>query len=325
VKKIIAGLILALCLFITACSSANENAPVEYQPPADASQVAPNPPEAQSSPAALFAQRIIDSGIFSGDFHGDFPSPRQFQGFTTYTNTALDMVYHFDSISEGEDGRLFMGVFAPVAPSNGLMEAVGFGDGFAMRVIDGSGEEWVRGQADSNIERLIQMYREWDDFLREHYGEEYEEMRARGNQFARENEEFLRNLVGDEYEISFGSHNYNDMEFWPVEYEIAGRIFTGLQINAIMTGSGFNNGMTYLFHQIDDLAIVISISSEEWAGAAARRHVSRFSTIAEHAEQPPAPNERVASEPNERVASEPNERVASEPNERVASEPNVRG
>jgi len=48
-KKIIAiGLILALCLFITACSASNESAPVESESPVDTSQVTATLPQPQS-------------------------------------------------------------------------------------------------------------------------------------------------------------------------------------------------------------------------------------------------------------------------------------
>lgn len=42
-KFIYVGLLLALCIFIAACSTGNENAPVEPEPPAVASQVTPIP------------------------------------------------------------------------------------------------------------------------------------------------------------------------------------------------------------------------------------------------------------------------------------------
>lgn len=44
------GLILAICLLITACSANNDNVPVESEPLADISQVAPNPPLQVDSP-----------------------------------------------------------------------------------------------------------------------------------------------------------------------------------------------------------------------------------------------------------------------------------
>jgi len=49
-RRITIGLLLAFCLLIVACSAKNDIAPVEHEPPADVSQVAPIMPQSPSPP-----------------------------------------------------------------------------------------------------------------------------------------------------------------------------------------------------------------------------------------------------------------------------------
>ena len=314
-KHIFAGLAVALALFMVACDATYEAppaageppvgdivftpAPQQLQDPPPAPLDPPNPPEQEPTPSPAppvpepeplppALQYIVDAGRFEGrhePFWGE-------AGHTTYINTALGMIYHFDKEAEGEGGRLFDGVFHPASDIIGgvvhpasntpgeLMRVSEFKDLLVMRVVYGSGEQWIRERTDAGIEGLTRMYRDYHERLRGHYSEEeFEEWRAGATAGAAEFEEFMRNRMGDYFEVHFGSHNYDEMAYWPVEYEIAGRIFTGLQLNVVIPESGFSNGRTHLFHQMGDVAIVITISSEGGAGAVARRHINRFDVI----------------------------------------------
>lgn len=59
-KYILIGFIVALCLFITACFTNNENASVESEPPADTSQIAPNPLQTQSPPSVPQEEEVAE-------------------------------------------------------------------------------------------------------------------------------------------------------------------------------------------------------------------------------------------------------------------------
>jgi len=275
---------LALCLFITACSGANENAPSILS-------------------GAQTVRQIKDSGRFSGDFYSGlrveiFGGHGISEWFTTYANTALGMIYRFDEARESD--RLFLG-----ARVSGLMEAEEAVAGcchwyierFDMRVTDRSGETWVRDQADQYMESLVRKFQWSDRWLRDYFGENFEERLAG-----------LVEAAEDGRERWFGVHNFVEMEFWPVEVEIAGRVFKGLQINTldfryieldvapwagmtpwgtavgfrfsdILMESGIRSGVTYLFHQMDDVAIVITVTSPGWASDAVNRHISRIDVI----------------------------------------------
>ena len=267
------GLIIALCLLATACNipaSTSHSEPVgNYVEPTTQEEPAPQVPISAepTEPAILLPALyyIIASGRFEGS-HINFMN--EVVEYSTYINTALGIIYHFDREAEGEDGSLFFAVSSP-SPTlpGGLMQAHAFQEIFSMSVMYGSGEEWVRAQADSYIERFVHEYREWHEYMKENLGEE-------------RLEQYLADRTQSTIMLSFfgfGSHNYEDMEFWPIEYIAAGRIFRGLQINIASPWSGFNNGFTFLYTQIcDDVAIVIAIDSEDLAENSANQHMNRI-------------------------------------------------
>ena len=239
--------------------------PVQEQPPPE--EVTPEEP----LPAHL--QYIVDAGYFSGERYRPWL-------WSTYTNTALGIVYHY----EGDVMySFFMGAYAGEAPGE-LMRARGINDRLGLSVIAGSGEEWVRQQADDFVERYIEHWLETEERFRKYECDEYEELLAqriqRRDEAAQRRaerypdrpfEKIIHPLTPDELDL---------VEFWPVEYEIAGREFVGLQINVMLTSTSHNMGDTHLFHQIDDnTALVITIMCQTSADSAARRHIARFSAL----------------------------------------------
>ena len=246
-------------------------------------------------PVSDYILSIVESGYFSdNNTSGE-------HGFKTYTNTALKFIYN-----KNDDDTLFFGINTPLTLdrnyriSGGLMSYLGFKEVFNMYVIDGSGEEWVRKQADLILDLYIQIYREEEEWLRENfdnvkarYGasefETYDEYAAHSINSRAEREEnykeWYKEWYGEEYEkqiYAMSRGEYEHMDFWLAEYEAAGMSFTGLQVNFISPGSGFNHGFTFLHSQIDDdVAIVISVETEEGAGSAAKRHMGRFSIYEE--------------------------------------------
>ena len=289
--------IIAVCLMAAACRADNQALPATQEPPAETVQaeLPPSPPEEiQPEPVppivqlSARAQYILDAGQFSADFVDEYfiaeHSLFSYGRFTTYTNTALGLVYHYDA--EAVDDRRFAGVGRPwVEPPGGMMWAIEFGMSFDMLVIDGCGAQWAREQADSGMKDFIRRWQEWEEYKRERYGDEFEEQVPRWVQSVNENNERLKYYLGDDFEKDFCYIDFlvnpEDIAFWPVQYEAAGRTFTGLQINAVMPWTGFIIGVTHLYDRIDDdVAVVITISvSEAWAGSAARRHMSRITAI----------------------------------------------
>jgi len=276
---------IALAMLLAACRAEPAQvaeAPDDVDIAQEENQERPPEPDTEPGvwpPLSDAAQRIVDSGELSGesiDITGAI-------AFTTYVNMVLGFVYHFDETSEDEDGRFFVRIGRPVEFSSMLMSATGMGDQFVMRVFDGCGEEWVRSQAAYVLESHILAIRSDLELIRELDGDEYEENLA--ERIARRDEfrELNRVLLGEYYEEIFHflvPEELEDMEFWAVEYETAGIIFTGLQINFTIPIVGSNAGITYLFTQIyDDVAVVIYIYSREFAGAVARRHLGRFEAI----------------------------------------------
>ena len=213
------------------------------------------------------AQYILDAGQFSEKV--EFSDSYR---FTVYTNMALRWVYRSD-----------IAVHPTVNEPGGMMEATYGPSMIIMRVIDGCGAQWVREAADSRMEDLIQRWQGHEEWLRTFYSDEEfeEEVIPRMLYTSASHEEFMRYHAGDYFERQFRFldfiFNVEDIAFLPVEYEAAGRIFQGLQIDAEVPG--FRNlGFTYLYTQIDDgMAIVISISTSiNWARWAASRHMARI-------------------------------------------------
>ena len=288
---IIAAFVLLAAL--AACGQGEESPPAieeqEIESAAEAQQPSPEqPPEPpQEEPTIQLPPRpqlpahlqyIVDAGQRSGSYRG---------GYATYTNTALNIIYHFD---EENDNSIFLGISASTDPMDPgvLMSATGFKDWFWFRVIAGSGEDWVQQRANDFVEWYIEDWLEENEHIREFEGDGYEAWVAQLIESRLQNEQWREewwtaSFPGEPFEESIHPFTPDELEmvrFWPVEYEIAGRQFSGLQINVVWPGSGFNAGLTWLFHQIDDdTALVISIESEEPAGYVARRHVSRFSAL----------------------------------------------
>ena len=291
--------LLVLLAALTACSGgAAEPAPEEYAPelvveapealppPAEPQpeelavepmleepvQEQPPPPEevVAEEPLPAHLQYIVDAGQFSGEFD---------DGFAAYENTLLGFVYRFGD----EDRGSFWGVVAPEEPSTlMLMIARGFGESLVLSVITGSGEEWVEEHARDYLEELAQGHKAWHEEARRGiYVSDYESWIT--NRFATRamNEDYRAEW--DEVVDPITLEEVDAMSFWPVEYVIADRHFSGLQINVITPGFGLGAlfGYTYLFHQIDDdTALVISIISySRFADETARRHITRFTAL----------------------------------------------
>ena len=289
--------LLVLLAGLTACGgSATESAPVEYayelvievpevlpptpEPPLEEPATVEQPPEevTPEEPLPAHLQYIVDAGRFSGERYRPCL-------WSTYTNTALGIAYHFvdpDAYSS------HFGVQAGVIPEGGLMEVWVFGEQFFLNVISGSGEQWVRQQADEFVESYIEAWLRNDESLREYLGDKRNEEIARLIEMRPQEEQsraewWAENRPGMPPEVVISPLTPEELdmvEFWPVEYEIAGREFAGFQINVILPAAGFNDGNTFLFHQIDnDTALVISIASGDSADYIARRHIARFTAL----------------------------------------------
>ena len=306
--------IIAVCLIAAACRTDNQIPPAMQEPPAEAVQAElpappeqhfelfrnppppppgssliepPNTPEPAPTPTPVIelsarAQYILNAG----QFNGKTIDPCGFTYYTTYTNTALGLVYcNYDRNPDCD----FLGIVLPIVDvPGGMMGLNCLAELFVMRVIDGCGAEWVIERAETHRENLLQMWREHEEFLRELLGDE--ELEKRVPQWAQsraESVEYIKYYEGDYFEISFCFPDFfltpEEIAFWPAEYKAAGRIFRGFQINVVQPASGFSDGITHLYTQIDDdVAVVIFISSRDWAGYATRRHMARI------AELPPA-------------------------------------
>ena len=252
---------------------------IQVPPPTSEDQALYDEPPERSSLSGL-AQHIVNSGYFGGEHIWESQGEERRTAPITYTNTALGLAYHVDAqcIETGFFSELSD---SPAWDYHGLlMRAHTFGEQFFLFVIDGCGEEEVERMAQSDLESIIKMYSEHYAWLREYWGEEYEENLAHSVIFRNENEEWHRENMGDDFENMLWPitpDEYENIEFWPVEYKVAGRVFAGLQINFILPEAGWNSGATYLFSQVsDDVAIFIAIRSEAPAGAVARQHMSRF-------------------------------------------------
>ena len=305
------GCVIALCLIAAACSESNQVSPAEPEPPADTVQAElpappephfelfrdppppppgsslieqPNTPEPEPTPTPVVelsarAQYIWDSGQFSGETV--CWSGRTF--YTTYTNTALGLIYC--NYGHNQDCE-FLGVVLPTFDvPGGMMTSSSFSEQFVMRVIDGCGAKWVSEQADAGRERLLQIWREHEEHIREFLSDE--ELEKRVTQLAQlraEEVEYIKYYAGDYFERRFCFPDFfltpEEIAFWSAEYRVVGRTFRGLQINVVYPDSGFFRGYSYLYTQIDDdVAIIISISTQALAGYAASRHMSRITEI----------------------------------------------
>ena len=262
---------------LAACGGGEEPPPAIEEQEIESALEAPPPPTElppeepvvePQLPAHL--QYIVDAGEFGGP-------AREGVGFSTYTNAALNIIYHLD-----EESASF--VIHAGRVTEELMRVYGYKDWFWLIAIAGSGEEWVRQRVDEFVETYIEDWLEESEHIREWVGDEFEEWLAQQIQWRDEREqrwaEHSPEIPFEESINPFTPDELDMVRFWPVEYEIAGRQFSGLQINVVWPGSGFNVGRTYLFHQLDDdTALVMSIDSEEMAGYVARRHISRFAAI----------------------------------------------
>jgi len=283
---------MLLAVLLTAC----QPEPVQVAEEPDDVDIAgeqdqePSPEPAIEPPAwpplSDTAQRIVDAGYFSSDH--PHPSP-WWPGFLIYANTELGLIYRFD-----EDEIQAYPELTIIAPDEwsapGLLMAMPghmFLEELRMYVIDGCGEEWLQERADYALENIIRLllgeFVQIEAWYMEHYGDDYEENLA--YRIARRDAwvQQRREIEGDAYEHLFSPLTLAEVEsvaFWPVEYEVVGRVFTGLQINHILRGYGGSIGRTYLFSQInDDIAVVMFIYSRECAGAVARRVIARFEAI----------------------------------------------
>jgi len=242
-------------------------------------------PEQRASPLPGSVQYFVDSGQFGGEHIWESRGEERRTAPITYTNTALGLIYHADAqcIEEG----FFSHLDAPPRGSGNpglLMGAHTFGEQFTITVIDGCGQEKVQRMAQSDLECIIGLYREFYEwFTGEHLGGDYEEELARILVVREEDNEWRREQMGESYETMLWPitpEEYESIEFWPVEYQAAGRVFAGLQINHILPEAGWNSGITYLFSQVnDDVSIFITIRSQSPAGEIASRHISRLSEL----------------------------------------------
>ena len=280
-----------LALLLVACQAAPTEVAYEAEdiypvqeyiqaPPPMSEQQALSTEPPTSPPLSDFAQYIMDSGYFSGEHTWESRGEVRRTAPITYTNTALGLVYLVD-VQCIETGFFSELSDSPAVDYQGLLlRAHTFGEQFTMYVIDGCGEEEVKRMAQFALNSIIEMYREHYMWLREYWGKEYEEKLARSVVFRNENEEWHRENMGDDFEnmlLPITPDEYENIEFWPVEYEAVGRVFAGLQINFILPEAGWNSGITYIFSQVnDDIAILIAIRSEEPAGSVALRHMGRF-------------------------------------------------
>ena len=295
--------LLVLLAGLAACGeSVTEPTPEEYAPElvVEASEALPPTPEPMpeeaipEEPLPAHLQYIVDAGRFSGEvISGCAVSGDVFKEYAVYENTLLGLAYRFteDEVYE----RPFFGVAPGLAPG-GLMSAWAFGEEFMLSVIAGSGEQWARQQADDFIESYIEAWLRRDKSIREFLGDERDEeialiieMRSQNEQRRAERwAEFFPGMPLEEVIIPLTPDELDTVRFWPVEYEIADRIFLGLQINASLPGSEslprdgsvFFMGRTFLFHQIDDdTALVVSIRSLSYANLVATRHINRFAAL----------------------------------------------
>jgi len=276
---------IALVMLLVACQA--EPAQVAEEPnDADIVQEPPTPymEPPMWPPLSDAAQRIVDSGYFSGE-HPSPWGPR----FSAYTNAELGLIYRIYEDDMQANPELMIYAPSGLSGPNLLMAlpAHFFHEQLHMYIIDGSGEEWLQEQADYALENIIQLLlgdiEPIEAFFMRHYGDDYEEnlayriaRRDAHAQWRRENE-------GDTYEKLFEPITLEEVEnvaFWPVEYEAAGKVFTGLQINYFLPADGGYRGITYLFTQLsNDVAVVISIYSPDFAGSVARRNIDRFEAI----------------------------------------------
>ena len=288
-KKTLAVL-LVIVLLLAGCSNSEPSPPPEQEePPVAYSQEPAEPepveqePEIESEPEPVEPAQELPEDICeivaAGRFSGEFDHWGE-QSYTTYENPLLRLRYHIDEAEHQEN--LTLGVI-PFDEPDVLFMARAFGTVLTMRLVEGSGHEWVRERVEADEERFVEMHREWLNYNVEAMGIDLEAYIAHMRHNRQINEESLAEHGFPPLERHFDTLEYADGEeiaFWPARHLVAGLYYQGYHINVIKPGAGSFWGYTYLYFQLDhDRAVVISIENYSLGEAGSREHIARFSLL----------------------------------------------
>ncbi|MCL2856231.1 MAG: hypothetical protein FWE19_00705 [Oscillospiraceae bacterium] len=285
-KKVLAVL-LVVAVLLAGCARDMQELPLELTEP----PVAASPPEPQTEPIiepepepeptepVPYVPDDIRSIVAAGRFVGEFDLwDGGEQHYTTYENPLLRLRYHFDEDEDTPRPDLFIGV-SPSEYSDGLFDALSFGNRMVMRLIEGDGREWVEQQVRAHEEQLVEMYQDFLRYLVEEMGYDLEQLRRNMRESRQQSDEWHEEQ-GDVLERRFDVSDHEELAFWPAEHLVAGLYYRGYHINIVEPFTGFWNGTSYLYAQLDhNRAVVVHVAA--WNEEQVREHIARFSLLEE--------------------------------------------